>query len=268
MRMAPLAAALFALLSTLCASKASDKAPLNLDDYKIAFEDDFDSLSVSEWGPGTTWIAHTPWNGDFGDAKFVKPGVEFPFATKDGILSIQMRKDHEGKWRSGLIASVDRQGTGFSQKYGYFEMKAKFPAGEGVWPAFWLIGVERLNKNSTSTSEIDVVEHYGHAPHQYSSSVHVWPRSKEVKKFTATKHIPVAHGSLYSDYHLYGVSVDEDKTRFYFDRKLVWEIDTQDEHKQPMFLLVNLGLGAGWPTANAPNPSVMMVDYVRAYTRR
>jgi beta-glucanase (GH16 family) len=268
MKMALFAAASFALLSTLCSSKADDQATLNIDDYKVTFEDEFNSLSISEWGPNTTWIAHTPWNGDFGDAKFVKPVEGFPFTTKDGILSIEMRKNPDGKWQSGLIASVDRRGMGFSQQYGYFEMRAKFPAGEGVWPAFWLIGVERLAANSTSTSEIDIVEHYGHAPHQYSSSVHVWPRSKDVKKFSETKHIPVEPGSLYNGYHLYGVLIDEDKTRFYFDRNLVWEIDTRDEHKQPMFLLVNLGLGAGWPIANAPSPSIMTVDYVRAYARR
>lgn len=258
----------FAFMAAFCAATASEKAKLNIDEYQLTFEDTFDRLSVSEWGPNTTWIAHTPWNGDFGDAKFVKPAEGFPFTTKDSILSIEMRKDPNGKWQSGLIASVDRKGDGFSQKYGYFEMRAKFPAGEGVWPAFWLIGVERLNKTSTSTSEVDVVEHYGHAPHQYSASVHVWPRSKDVKKFSETKHIPVVPGSLYEDYHLYGVSIDEEKTRFYFDREMVWEIDTPVEHKQPMFMLVNLGLGAGWPTANAPNPAVMLVDYVRAYSLR
>lgn len=249
-------------------SGAQDGPPIDIDAYAITFEDQFDSLSVSDWGPDTTWIAHTPWNGDFGDAKFVNPRDGFPFSTRDGILSIEMRRDETGTWRSGLLASVDRKGRGFSQTYGYFEMRAKFPSGEGVWPAFWLIGVERLGPDPKATAEIDIVEHYGRDPASYSSSVHVWPKEKSVKKFSQTQKTAVEPNSLSEDFHLYGASVEPDKIRFYFDRKEVWSIDTPEQHKQPMFMLVDLGLGAGWPTENTPNPSVMQVDYVRAYARK
>jgi beta-glucanase (GH16 family) len=249
-----------------CAAEQGQQ--LDIDAYTMTFEDNFDRLSVSDWGPGTTWIAHTPWNGDFGDAKFVNPREGFPFTVQDGILKIEMRKDDKGTWRSGLLASIDRKGNGFSQQYGYFEMRAKFPAGEGVWPAFWLIGAERVGPKPRATAEIDVVEHYGRDPGSYSSSVHVWPIDKSIKKFTETEKTRVEPGSLSQDFHLYGASVDPDKIRFYFDRKQVWEIDTPEEQKQPMFMLVNLGLGAGWKTENTPNPSVMEVDYVRAYQRK
>lgn len=256
------------IMFPLSASHAQNGSELDINDYVQTFEDDFDSLSVSAWGPDTTWIAHTPWNGDFGDAKFVNPAEKFPFTVKDGTLTIEMRKGDDGKWRSGLLASVDRKGKGFSQQYGYFEMRAKFPPGEGVWPAFWLIGVERLGKDAKLTAEIDIVEYYGRDPAAFSSSVHVWPRHKSVTKFSLTEKTRVPRGSLSEDYHLYGVSVDEDMIRFYLDRKQIWAIPTPAEHKQPMFLLVNLGLGAGWPTENTPNPSLMLVDYVRAYKLR
>lgn len=255
-------AALF--MATTVAASADD---IDLFGYHVTFEDDFDSLSVSDWGPGTTWIAHTPWNGDFGDAKFANPREGFPFTTKDGILSIEMRRGPDNKWRSGLLAGVDRKGDGFSQQYGYFEMRAKFPAGEGVWPAFWLIGVERLKGKPKASAEIDVVEHYGRAPGEYSSSVHVWPSDKSVKRMSETEKIAVEPGSLSADYHRYGVSIDENRIRFYLDRREVWAVDTPEVHKQPMFMLVDLGLGAGWPTENAPDPAVMQVDYVRAYAK-
>jgi beta-glucanase (GH16 family) len=261
------AAATIALFSAHAAFAAEDQK-LDIGLYTPTFEENFDTLSVSDYGPGTRWIAHTPWNGDFGDAKFVNPRPNFPFTTKDGILQIEMKRDDSGKWRSGLLASVDKKGNGFSQQYGYFEMRAKFPEGPGVWPAFWLIGLERLQENPKLSAEVDIVEYYGHEPGRYSSSVHVWPIGKGVKKQSTTEHIKVEPGSLTKDYHTYGVALDADKTRFYLDRQLVWEEDTPEGHRQPMFMLVNLGLGAGWPTEDTPNPSFMQVDYVKAFQKK
>src|SRR5919204_629455 len=103
--MSKLSAALVMALG-VCASSgcaAEQGQPLDIGAYTVTFEDNFDRLSVSDWGPGTTWIAHTPWNGDFGDAKFVNPREGFPFTVADGILKIEMRKDDKGTWRTGLL---------------------------------------------------------------------------------------------------------------------------------------------------------------------
>ncbi|MEA1832105.1 glycoside hydrolase family 16 protein [Methylobacterium durans] len=251
-----------ALLAALPAG-AEEGAELDLSGYRQTFSEDFDGLDVSARGPGTRWIAHTPWNGDFGDAAFTDPRPGFPFTTKDGILTIEMRKGSDGKWRSGLLASVDPQGRGFSQRFGYFEMRAKFPAGEGVWPAFWLVGIDR----STHTSEIDVVEHYGHFPGRYTASVHVWDRADKTRHRTVHKRVPVPEGSLSAGFHTYGVLVDAQVIRFFFDRREVARVPTPPEHHQPMYPLVDLGLGAGWPTERTPSPSTMEVDYVRVWAK-
>ena len=101
--------------------------PLDLSGYRMTFNEDFHNLDVSAWGPGTRWIAHTPWNGDFGDARFADPVPGFPFTVNDGRLRIEARRGEDGKWSAGLLASTDPSGAGFSQQYGYFEMRAKFP---------------------------------------------------------------------------------------------------------------------------------------------
>ena len=92
----------------LIVSQAGDPAvavgqTLDLERYALTFSEDFDKLDVSPRGPGTRWIAHTPWNGDFGSAQFTDPRPAFPFQTKDGILTITMQKGSDGKWRSGLL---------------------------------------------------------------------------------------------------------------------------------------------------------------------
>jgi len=236
---------------------------IDLSGYTLTFDEEFDTLDVSPRGPGTRWIAHTPWNGDFGDAKFADPGHDFPFTVKDGVLRIEARKMEGGGWRSGLLASADPNNQGFLQAYGYFEMKAKFPAGPGVWPAFWLISRDKDN-----TAEIDVVEHHGDLPGYFTSAIHVWDRHEAAKNVSSHQRTEVPVGSLSDDFHTYGVSVQEDFIRFYFDRREVWRIPTPPEHRRPKYVLVDLALGSGFPIENTPNPSFMYVDYVKAWERK
>lgn len=239
-------------------------AGIDLSAYDMTFDEEFNTLDVSAWGPGTRWIAHTPWNGDFGDAAFANPMPDFPFTVSDGILRIEARRTPQGKWQSGMLAAIDKTGKGFAQKFGYFEIRARFPAGDGLWPAFWLIGVDR----STHTSEVDVVEHYGRFPGRYTASIHVWDRKDSTKSRSLHERVPVADGSLYSDFHSYGVSVEADFIRFYFDRREVWRTRTPAEHRQRMYPILNLGLGGGWPIDKAPSPAFLLVDYVRVWQRR
>jgi hypothetical protein len=84
-------------------SKASPAPPdtagkktLGLRGYELVFSEDFNGpLDVSPWGPGTRWIAHTPWHDDFGDAAFADPTPDFPFIIQNGILRIEARKDEK-----------------------------------------------------------------------------------------------------------------------------------------------------------------------------
>ncbi len=249
---------------------------LNLDGYKMTFSEEFDGpLDVSPWGPGTRWIAHTPWNGDFGDAEFADPKEGFPFTVKDGILRIEARKDdafaktdpYGRKWKAGLLASNDAEGKGFSQQYGYFEMRAKMPPGPGVWPAFWLgSSYDRTNKENglDGAVEIDVIEYYGHEPSAYCAVVHVWEPKPHRGSGTV---ITTKPNEVTDGFHNYGVMVQPDFITMYFDGIEVWKVATPPEHNKPLFILLNLALGSGWPIDQTPNPSVMEVDYVRAYAK-
>ncbi|MET3855755.1 MULTISPECIES: glycoside hydrolase family 16 protein [unclassified Rhizobium] len=264
------------LLLALCAAALAMAAPapvfaedaavtgdtgdgLDLDKMKMTFADEFDDLSVSAWGPGTRWIAHTPWSGDFGGARFANPKDGFPFTVDDGVLRIESSKDGKGEWRSGLLASVDPKGNGFAQQYGYFETRAQLPTGPGLWPAFWLIGKDR----SKSTAEIDVMEYYGDKPDGYSSTVHVWYRNGD--HYSKFSRINAFLKNKPGDFHTYGVKIDEKYIRMYFDRQMVWKTETRPEHQQPMYVLLNLGLVDNVTKASAPDPSHMYVDYVHVY---
>ncbi|NYJ12104.1 beta-glucanase (GH16 family) [Rhizobium leguminosarum] len=239
--------------------------PLNIDAYQLTFDESFDSLDVSAWGEKSSrWIAHTPWNGDFGDARFTDPAPGFPFTTDQGILKIEARKEVDGTWRSGLLSSVNPKGEGFSQQFGYFEARMKLPPGKGVWPAFWLIGLDR----SKYTAEIDVLEYYGRAPYEFSMGFHIWRQSQGGQNSTGGYWKTVEDGILNSEYHTYGVDIQADKTTFYLDRQYLWSFDTPKEFHMPFYPLVNLALGSGWPIDETPNPSILLVDYIHVYKRK
>lgn len=238
-------------------------ATLNLKGYHLTFDEDFkEPLSVSAWGPGTRWIAHTPYAGDFGDARFADPEEGFPFTVDSDILRIEAKKDG-GKWRAGLLSSMDPKGNGFAQKYGYFEMRAKLPKGPGTWPAFWLLAAASILDKSVTGMEIDVLEHYGVNPNALCTNVHLWYPDK---RHEADGRNYIVSG-MTDDFHRYGVMVDSDFITFYYDGVELRRVKTPEEAKVRLYLLVNLALGGGWPIDKTPDPSYMYVDYVRAYSK-
>ena len=234
---------------------------VDISKFEMTFSEEFDNLDVSAWGPATKWIAHTPWMGDFGAAAFSNPGTEFPFTVRDGILRIEARKGTNGRWRSGLLASVDKQGRGFSQQDGYFEMRAKFPRGPAVWPGFWLVGIDR----SQHTAEVDIVEHYGSRSDGYTSTVHTWFRNG--KHHVDWKRISVSE-SLSVDFHNYSALLERDWITIYFDGREVMRSSRPKEHHQPMMILLNLALTDKNVEAMPEGSVYMYVDYVRAYRRK
>lgn len=246
-----------------CAPRAAGcAATIDLSRYDKTFDEPFDRLDVSARGPGTRWTAHTPWNGDFGDAPFVDPRPGFPFTVDGGLLTIHMRRNGEGKWEGGLLSSSDPAGRGFLQRTGYFEMRARLPEGNGVWPAFWLGSIGTKGKPSP---EIDVLEYYGRDPGGYMVTTHLWTDGKSVSQ--GPQRVAVPSGSLSRAMHRYGVSVEADVINIFLDGRSVACFPSSPAYLQPKMLLLNLTAGGGWPIDGMPDDRAMQVDYVRAFTK-
>jgi beta-glucanase (GH16 family) len=248
-------------------SSAQQGTMLDLCAFRPTFFEDFNSLSVSaEPEDHRRWFAHTPWGGDFGDASFTDPQADFPFSVRDGILRIEARKGTDNHWRSGLLASAYPDGSGFAQRYGYFESRIKLPPGPGTWPGFWL-NANMPRGSKAPGVEIDVLEYYGQFPAGFHSALHIWDLSGGSNNRVTDHVTPVANASLYRDFHQYGVDVEPDWLTFYLDRAEIWRVATPAELTMPLMVLVDLALGSGWPIDRTPNPSIMQIDYVHVYER-
>ena len=249
-------------------------AALDLSGYHLTFDDTFDRLDIAADGGKGRWYA--PVHADFGEAHFLAPGPHDPFTLSRGgplglggsALAISARKTGAG-WTSGLIQTVDGHGAGFSQQYGYFEMRAKLPRGEATWPAFWLLTRDGYTDPTVTRGEIDVLEQYGSSPEKIHSSVHLWPANARNAGGLPNhwyKSEKLLVGDMSSAFHRYGVMLTPEWLITYYDGQELSRFPMQPQWRTPVYMLVDLDMQEKNLKA-ATSPSVMLVDYVRAYAR-
>jgi beta-glucanase (GH16 family) len=101
---------------------------------------------------------------------------------------------------------------------------------------------------------------------KYFVTGHVWyGGADEHRTRREGKRLSVPAGSLTSDFHRYGVRVDPKQITYFLDGVAMWQQPTPEEHQAPLYPLVNLALGSGYPIDKTPDPSTLEVDYVRVY---
>jgi beta-glucanase (GH16 family) len=197
---------------------------------------------------------------------------------EDGRLVIRaIREDFtgtDGVARHFTSARLKTQGK-FSQTYGRFEARIKIPQGQGIWPAFWMLGADVDKAGWPACGEIDIMENIGKEPSQIHGSMH-GPGYSGDRGFTSIFKLP-GGGRFEKDFHVYAVEWEPSEVRFYMDSRLYatftpdllppgmkWVFD------HPFFILLNVAVGGDWPgppDANTAFPQSMLVDYVRVYTK-
>jgi serralysin len=247
-------------------------ASLDFSQFHLGFDDEFNSLSLrSSANPSGIWKAtyaggdHTlPSNAE--QEYYVDPGSQAslgvnPFSIHDGVLTIEAKPTPDAiqgqtdhlPYTSGVLIS---DGS-FSQTYGYFEMRAQLPAGQGLWPAFWLLPTDH-----SWPPEIDVVEMLGNQVNTDYTTVH----SNSISGGSNGQGNTVANTT--TGYHTYGVDWEPDNITFYFDGQQVDKVPTPADMHKPMYMLANLAVGGSWPgspDASTHLPADMNIDYIRAY---
>jgi hypothetical protein len=245
-------------------------ATLDLSDYILTFHDEFKSLNISDSmvNDGSKWYSQVEQccmtASDGSRTEMVGLLSRWnPFSLiPGGGLNIRLQKT-ANVWTSGVLTSVDAVGKGFSQQYGYFEMKAKFPTGIDTWPAFWLLNAASKT-NGAPAGEIDIVEYIANPgfPNYISTTLHDWSKqSRAMSLPTSHSRVPLPSDGL----HTYGMMWTATTMTFYFDGAVTFQAPTPAIMHQPYYLIVDLGIGAGWPSDTTPSANDMQIKYVRVY---
>lgn len=184
-----------------------------------------------------------------------------PFRLAGGVLRLTAQPAPEAakpylhgyEYTSGMISSRN----GFTQAYGYFEIRAKLPAGQGLWPAFWLL------RPGQWPPEIDVMEYLGSRPGGIELHAH-WSEDGTHRSSGCR----VALADATTRFHRYGVLWQPDALTWYIDRRPVAWIAAKPGMDQPMYLLANLGVGGTWggpPDETTPFPATYAIDTITAW---
>jgi beta-glucanase (GH16 family) len=170
----------------------------------------------------------------------------------------------------------------FSQAYGRFEARIKIPKGQGMWPAFWMLGADISKVDWPQCGEIDIMENIGKEPGIIHGSLHgpssVPNRKTGMATSDLTNTFALSAGQQFADdFHVYAVEWEPEAVRFYVDSNLYatfhkadWPSGGTWVFDHPFFIILNVAVGGDWPgppDKSTKFPQRMLVDYVRAYEK-
>jgi len=212
---------------------------------RLLWADEFDGSAGS-----SAWARLTPWNTQYttGELEYYDAD-NVSFSDGKMYLTSEERSVGGHSYASGIVTSLNRD----KFSYGYFEIRAELPKGQGVWPAFWL--------TNDSTLEIDVFEMLGHKPDRQYMTLH---------RNDKTIYQGVYNGPDYSaGYHTYAVDWQPTYVHWYIDGVL----RASYNHKMPadpLWICLNTAVGGVWPgspDASTKFPQSYDIDYVRVFDK-
>ncbi len=252
--------------STPSATPSPTPAAWDLAGWNSVWNDEFDGteLDRSNW---TFDIGGNGWGNAEWEAYTDKPEN---VRVEDGMLVITAIEDPSlPAGRPYSSARIKTQGL-HSWQYGRIEARIKLPYGQGIWPAFWMLGDN--NKGWPTSGEIDILEHVGKEPNTIHATVHA-PGYSGGSGVTTSFEVPA--NTLKDDFHVYAIEWQENEIRWFFDDQEYFKLtpaDVPDEwiFDHEFFIIMNLAVGGRWPGYPDDTtifPQQMLVDYVRVYQR-
>ncbi|GAA2998901.1 discoidin domain-containing protein [Streptosporangium longisporum] len=242
----------------------------------LVWSDEFNGASGTR--PDAAKWTQDPGTGPNNELEYYKP--ENTAMDGNGNLVITAREETTAgsscpggpcRYTSGRINT----GGKFTFTYGRVEARVKVPKGNGLWPAFWMMGADFLTGRPWPyNGEIDILEVLG----------------KDVKTSYSTVHAPAYNGgggigSPYTlpngadfsdDFHVWAANWDSKGIVYTLDGRTVYTISKEQVEAtrgpwvfdHPFYIILNLAVGGDWPgppDASTGFPKQMLVDYVRVY---
>ena len=234
--------------------------------WNLVWQDEFDgdTLDLTKWKPETGGHG---WGNNELEYYTVRPGNA---RLENGQLIIEAREeDYLG--RKYTSARLKTEGLGEWQ-YGRIEARLKIPRGQGIWPAFWMLGNNISRIGWPNSGEIDIMENIGKEPSIVHGTLH-GPGYSGCCAIGSGYTLP--SGQLHDAYHVYAVEWEENVFRWYIDSTLYFTVTRATVEARgpwvfshPFFIIMNVAVGGAWPgnpDATTVMPQQMKVDYVRVY---
>jgi beta-glucanase (GH16 family) len=222
------------------------------------------------------------WNYDLGDGcgdnncnwgnnelQYYTDGQNLYFSG--GNMIIEARKETKGgkNYTSTRLTTMGKK----SFKYGRIDLRAKLPRGQGIWPAFWMLGNNYRGTPQVGwpgCGEIDIMEFLGHEETKVHSTIH-YKAGTGARNNTAFINTT---SPLPNEYHVFSLEWRQDYMRMLVDDKEIatftplTQAGADHPFNNPFFFLVNLAVGGNWP--GAPNattyfPQWYFIDYIRVF---
>lgn len=241
--------------------------------WNLTFRDEFNAFNPWDGAAGT-WQTQYYWGrtkGNEGQIYVDKTVTKWdgtpmnldPFAQGNGTLTIHANPTDPAQYNdlgkpytSGMLSTFPT----FSQTYGYFEMRAEVPAGKGLWPAFWMLPADK-----SWPPELDIMEVLGKDSYTTYGTAH--------SNATGTHTFEGVHATgadLSAGFHTYGMEWNSQTVTWYLDGQKIGSVATPADLNKPMYMIVNLAVGADWPgqpDGTTKFPADFTIDYVRAYQK-
>ena len=262
---------ILALAVVVCAAQeeSARRRPADRAEWRLVWSDEFNGEAGAAPNPAI-------WTYDLGAGGWGNQELENYTNSRDnsfqdgqGHLVIRALSPRPGSYTS---ARLKTQGL-YSLTYGKIEMRAQIPFGQGLWPAFWMLGVDINSNGWPRCGEVDIMENIGREPSTVHGTVH-GPGYSGANGIGAPFQLP--NGQRFADgFHTYAVVWGPESVEFLVDNTPYKSVTPADlpqgatwVYSHPFFLLLNVAVGGSWPgnpDATSQFPQQMVVDYVRVY---
>jgi beta-glucanase (GH16 family) len=227
-------------------SPASLPPPISGTNYQLVWSDEFNGTSVdaSKWNKVGPW-GHPVASGWANNFSYLTSNV----SVANGVATITVQKSRSN-WTGGILSTdTTKHRKAKMFQYGFVEVRAKLPKGQGFWPAIWMYG-------DTGAPELDIMEFLGGDVTTVSQTYHYPGGQTQVAPKSS---------DWTTDYHLFQMKWEPGRLTFYVDNVETgtW---TANIPNVPMYLMLNFDVG-GYQSVDSstPSPATFNMDYVRVY---
>jgi len=254
------------LFLAACSSSSEGNGDGN---FELVWEDDFDG-PIGQLPDTATWNFDigTGWGNNQLEFDTDRP-TNVSLDGQGNLLIIAREESFQGSnYTSARITTANK----FTRKFGRIEARIQLPWGQGIWPAFWLLGENFNTVGWPQCGEIDIMEYRGQEPSIVHATVH-GPGYSAGGGVTRSYTLP--NSRFDTGFHIFAIEWNENSIDWYVDDKLYHRVTPDDVNgawvfNQPFFIILNVAVGGGYvgpPDATTVFPQTMVIDYVRVYNK-